>query len=130
MRKYAPYFVSADDLAFHRVARHSIYLVLGGLHLMLVVNERQPSSLGQHDVEIDLAGQSFVKAQRKVVERRAFWKHVVGTHIGGIASGVAAAEPPLLQHGAFLHSVLLCEIVPGCQSLTPAPNYDPTVRDF
>src|SRR5258705_10079404 len=56
------------------------------------------------------------------VKRRAFVEQVVRADDGGIAAGVAAAEPTTLKHGDVGDAVLLCEIVGGREAMPAAAD--------
>src|SRR3546814_3569790 len=62
------------------------------------MRQGQNATLAEHDVEVELLAQSLPQLQRMLVDRRRFVPEIVGAADGGVAAGVAAADPALLQH--------------------------------
>ncbi|MNR34900.1 hypothetical protein D3C85_1527090 [compost metagenome] len=63
------------------------------------------------------------------VQVRRLVPQVVGAHDGGVARGVAAAQPALLDHRHVGDAVLLGQVVGGGQAV-PATADDDHVVDF
>ena len=115
-RKYRNHALERFDInefAIDAVAPQPVGFVPASLLLMLVVDNGQPRSLGQHDVEIDLAGEPFKELQRKIVDRDAFRKHIVRAHVGGIAPGIPSSDPSLFQNRDVSDAVLFRQIIRG-----------------
>src|SRR5690606_3387567 len=74
---------------------------------------------GIHDVVVELLGKTVPQPDRVVVDRRGFVVEVVGANDRGVAAGVAAAEPALLDHRDIGDAMLAREIV-GRRQPVPA----------
>ena len=62
-----------------------------------------------------------------VVERGTLVEQVIGANDRGVAAGVAAADPALLEHGDVRQAVLLGQVVGSPQAVTAAPDDDGVV---
>src|SRR5436853_5596792 len=63
-----------------------------------------------------------------LVEMRALVPEIVGAYHGGVAPGVAAAEPALLQDRDIGDAVLLGEIIGGGKPMPAAADDDGLIR--
>src|SRR5690606_35792823 len=81
----------------------------------------------EHDVVVDLLRQPFPQLEGLLVQKGSFVPKVVGANDGGVAPGIAAAKPALLQHGDAAHAVLAGEVVGGGQAVTTAADDDHVV---
>ena len=89
----------------------------------VVMGERQVAALGIEDVETELVREVAKQADRLVVEPHPFRRQVVGADDGGVARGIAAAEPALVEHRDIGDPVVLGEVVGGGESV-PAGAHD------
>ena len=103
-------------------------VALDDLNVVDVVGEHHHPARRIHDVVIQLARQAFPELQRMLVERRRFLPEVVRAQDRGVAAGVAAAEPALLQHGDSAHAVVFGEIIGGREPVPARPDDDDVVR--
>jgi hypothetical protein len=87
------------------------------------MRQHDQAALTQHDVEVEVLGQTFVQLQREVVETCAFREQIIGTHNGGVASRVAAADPAALQECDVGEAVVLGKIIRGGEPM-PAAAHD------
>ena len=71
---------------------------LGRLLVMNRVREHHDAARGEHDVVVELLRQGLPHLQRVVVQRGAFVEQVVRADDGGVAAGVAAADPAFFHH--------------------------------
>ena len=84
--------------------------------------EIEHAALAEHDVEVEVLAQAFPKSQGMLVELGVGAQQVVGAHDRGVASGVAAAQPALLQHRDIGDAVLLGEVVGRRQAVAAAAD--------
>ncbi len=96
-------------------------------HLLQGVREVEHATLAEHHVVVEVLAQPFPELKRLLVQSRRFVPQVVGTHDGGIAPGVAAADPALLQHGDIADAVLPGKVVRGGQPVPAAADDDDVV---
>ena len=88
------------------------------------------AALAQHDVEIELLRETLVELQRKIVEPRAFRIQVIGAHDGGVAPGIAAADPAALEHRHIGDAVILRQVIGGGEAMAAAADDDDVVARF
>jgi hypothetical protein len=96
-------------------------------HLMGRMREVEQAALAEHDVEVQLLAQALPQLQRVLVKMRALVPEIIGAHDGGVAAGVAAADPALLQHGDIGDAVLLGEVVSRRQAVAAAADDDDVI---
>ena len=104
-----------------------VHVALEALHVMDVVRQHQHAALGEHDVVVQLLAEPFPEIERMVVEPGALVVEVVRADDRGVAPGVAAAEPALLDHRDVGDAVLLGEIVGGPQPVAAGADDDHVV---
>jgi hypothetical protein len=75
---------------------------LGVTDVLQGVAQVVDAALGEHHVVVQVLGQAFPQFHRVFVQVRRLVPQVVGTHDGGVARGVAAAQPALLDHGTLV----------------------------
>ena len=85
--------------------------------------EIENTSLGEHDVEVQLLAQPFPQFEGVLVQMSRFIPEVVGANDGGIASGVAATYPTFFEHGDIGYAVFFGQIVGG-RNLTATATDD------
>ena len=98
------------------------------LQIMLAVREVQQPPLGEHDVVIEFRGQAFPESDCVVVEGRGLGQEIVRAHHRGVPTGVAAAEPALLQHCDVANTVLPGQVVRGRQPVPATADDHHRVR--
>ena len=91
--------------------------------LALVMREVEDAAMAHHDVEVELAAERLPEVERVIVDRGALVEEVVGADDRGVAAGIAAADPALLDHGDIGHAVQLGEVV-GRREAVPAAADD------
>ena len=91
------------------------------------VRKIEDAALAQHHVEIELARQTLIEPEREIVEGDRLGIEVVRSHDGGVAAGVAAAEPALLDHADACALVSLGKVIGGRQSMSAAADDDEVV---
>ena len=111
-----------DPIELHRVGEPR-----GHLELSLRMRKIEDAALAQHHVEIELARQPFIEPEREVVEGDRFGIEIVRPHDGGVAAGVAAAEPALLDHADARALVSLREVIGGREPMAAAADDDEVV---
>ncbi len=113
-------------MAIDAVQPIGVHAAMDVAHVLQVVTEVVDAALAEHDVVIQILAQSFPQLHRFFVEVRGFVPQIVGAHDGGVAAGVATANPALFQHRDVGHAVLLGEVVGGRQAM-PATADDQRV---
>src|ERR1700733_4535392 len=88
------------------------------------MGEHHHAARREHDVVIENLRKMFPQFNGMVVERGAFLEQVVRAEDGGVAPGVAAADPTFLEHRDIREAVLLREIVRGSQAVAAAADDD------
>ncbi len=111
-----------QPLVVDAVAAVGVDVALEHLHVVHGVGQHHHPALGEHDVVVQLLGQAFPQLYGVVVETGAFIEQVVGADDGGVAAGVAAAQPALFQDGDVAHAVLLGEVVGRAQAMAAAAD--------
>jgi hypothetical protein len=112
-----------DAIELHRVGQARGDLKLGGR-----VRNIEDAALTQHHVEIEFARQPLIEPERQVVEGDRLGIEVVRPHDGGVAAGVAAAEPALLDHADARAFVGLGEVISGRQPMSAAADNDEVIN--
>src|SRR5690242_11118778 len=106
-RCYPPHLFERVEFGIDAVDLHRIHGARGDLHLIGAVAERDHAALRQHDIVVEVLRQPLIEAMRQPVERDAFRIVVVGAHHRGVAAGIAAADPALLEEGDIADPVRL-----------------------
>ena len=86
------------------------------------------AALAEHDVVVEVLGQAFPQFHRVLVEVRRLIPQVVGAHDGGVACGVTAAQPALLDHRDVLHAKLFGQVIGRGQTVTATADDDHVVH--
>src|SRR4030095_7164387 len=81
------------------------------------VREHEHTPRRKHYVVIEILRQPFPELERMVVDGNAFIPQIVGADDSGVATSVAAAEPPFLQHRYVRDAVFLREVIGGRESV-------------
>ena len=113
---------AAEDVHIDAVHAHGVGPARDRLQVMAAVRQDHKSALAEHDVEVQLAREPLVEAQREVVEARALREEVVGAHDRRVAPGVAAAEPAALEDRHVADPVVLRQVVRGRESVAAAAH--------
>ena len=87
------------------------------------MRQAQHATLAEHDVEVEVLRQTLEQLQRLLVKVRALVPQVVGPDDGGVAPGVAAADPPFLEDGNVGDAVFLGQVI-GRRQTVPAATHD------
>ena len=103
-------------------------VALADLDVMGVVRQHEHAARRIHDVVVEFLRQALPELQRMVVERGRFLPQVVGADDGGVAPGVAAAEPALLQDRDIGEAVLLGEVIGGREPMPAGADDDRVIR--
>ena len=94
------------------------------LNVMRVVRQHEHAARRIHDVVVELLGQALPQLHRVLVERGRFLPEVVRADDRGVAPGIAAAEPALLQHRDIAEAVLLGEVIGGREAVPARADDD------
>ena len=94
------------------------------LQVVDVVDQVEHAALAEHQVVVQLLRETLPELQRMLVERGALVPQVVGADHRGVAPGVAAAEPALLQHRDIADPVARGEVVGGGEPVPAGADDD------
>src|SRR5579863_4462679 len=119
--------VRTPELGVDAVELHGVYEAGGDLEIGLRMREIEDAALAQHDVEIELAREALIEAQREVVEGDRFGIEIVRAHDRRVAPGVAAAEPAFLDHADPGLLMGLGEVIGGREPVSAAADDDEVV---
>ena len=117
-------FLRRQPLVVDAVQPVGIDVALEALHVVHVVREHHDAALREHDVVVELLRQALPQLEGMLVDGGALVLEVVGADDGGVARRVAAADPPLLEHGDVGEAVLLGEVVGRRQTMPAAADDD------
>ena len=96
-------------------------------HVGQVVREVEHAALAEHQVDVELLVQALPQLERVLVQRAAFVPEIVGADDRGVAAGVAAPDPALLEDGDVRHPVVLRQVVRGGEPVPAAADDDRVV---
>ena len=122
--------VGAEQFGVGTVDLHRVDDARGDLHLALGMGDGDHATLREHDVVVDLARQPLVEFQGIVVERDALGVEIIGPDRAGVAAGIAAAEPALLDHSDIGDAVVLCQIVGRGEAVSAAADHHRVISRF
>ena len=94
------------------------------------VSEIEHSPLAEHEVKVQLLAQGFPQLQGMLVEVGIGLKQIIGAHDGGVAPGIAAADPALFEHRNVRDAVQFGEIVSRRQTVAAAADDDDIIVGF
>ena len=97
---------------------------LEGAELVLGLAQHEHAARGEHDVEVQLLRQVLVERASELVDGDRRVLEVVGADDRGVAPGVAAAEPALLDHRDVGQLVVLGEVVGGGEAMAAGADDD------
>jgi hypothetical protein len=122
MRDHALHLLARQQFGVDAVQPHGVAAPRIGVHLRVGVGEVQHAALREHHVEVEVLAQPLPQLHRMLVEVGVGRQQVVGAHDGGVAPGIAAADPTLLQHGDVAQAVQLGEIIGSGKPMTAAAD--------
>ena len=97
---------------------------LEALHVMHVMGEHQHAPARIHDVVIQFLAEVFPQIDGVIVKPRAFIIKIVRPDDRGVAPGIAAAQPALVDHRDIGDAVLLGQIIGGTQTMPARADDD------
>ena len=109
------------------VAAVGVDVALRDLHIVHGVGEHHHAARREHDVVVEDLREVLPHLHRVVVEAGALVEEVVGTDDGGVAAGVAAADPTLLEHSDAGETVLGGEVIGRPEPMAAAADDDRVV---
>ena len=87
----------------------------------------EDAALAQHHVEIELAREPLIEPERQIIEGDRLGIEIIRPHDGGVAAGVAAAEPALLDHADTRALVSFRQVIGGREPMAAAADDDEVV---
>ena len=122
--------VARQELRVDAVEPHRVAATHRRIDVGRRVDEIQHAARAVHHVEVEVLRELLPQLERELVEVRIGVEVVVRTHDRGIAPGVAAAEPALLEHRDLGEAMLLREVVRGREPVSAAADDDRVVARF
>ena len=116
-----------QHLAVDALQTVGVHATLDVTHVLQGVAQVEHATLGEHHVVVQVLGEAFPQLHGVLVKRRRLVPQIVGAHQGGVARGVATAQPALLDHRDIGDAVLLGQIVGRGQSMPAATDDDDIV---
>ena len=126
-RRHRLHLADREPFSVDAVQPHGVAAAPGRVDLGVVVGEVHHRALAEHHVVVEVVREPFPQLQRVLVEVRVRLQQVVRAHDGGVASGVAAAEPALLHHRDVGDAVKPGEVVRRRQTVAAAADDDHVV---
>ncbi len=100
-------------------------VALEALHVMHIVRQHHHTARGVHDVIVQLVGERLPELHRVLVDRLALLPEVIRADDRGVAPGIAAAEPALLEDSDVTNAVFLGEVIGGREPMpTSTDDHD------
>ena len=107
-----------------------VHVTFSHLNVMHIVRQHEHAARRVHHVVVQLLRQALPQLQRVLVERREFLPEVIGADDRGVAPGIAAAEPALLQDRDIGDAVLLGEVIGGREPVPARADDDGVIRSL
>ena len=123
-RQHRPDLTAVEQFRVDAVKPHGVAAAGEGVTLRVGVIEIDHAALADHHVVIEVALQPLPKLHRPFVELDVRRQEIVRADDGGVAAGIARADPSLFENGDVGQAVLLGEIVGGRQAMTAAADDD------
>ena len=122
--------LAVEKLAASAVQPHGVAAAGKGVALNVGVINVDDAALAHHRVVVEVALQSLPELHRPFVEAFVAGEEIIGADDGRVASGIAGADPVLLQHGDVGDAVHLGEIMRGGEAVAAAADNDHVVGSF
>ena len=100
---------------------HAVADVLEG------VRQVEHTALAEEEVVVELRRKTFPELQGVLIDPRALVPQVVRADDGGVAGGIAAADPAALEHGDVGDPVLAGQVVGGREAVPAPADHDDLV---
>ncbi|MNY61258.1 hypothetical protein D3C86_1979200 [compost metagenome] len=91
---------------------------------MDVVRQHHHAARRIHDVVIEILAQAFPKFQGMLVNIHALFIEIIGADDGGVAAGIAAAEPAFFHNGDIGNAVFLGKVIGRSEPMPAAADDD------
>jgi hypothetical protein len=105
-------------------------VTLQHLDVMDIVRQHHDAAGRVHGVVVEVLGEIVPQLQRMVIEARAFVIEIIRADDGGVAAGIAAAQPALFDHGNVGDAVFLGEVIGGAETMPAGADDDDVVFRF
>ncbi|MNF86547.1 hypothetical protein D3C84_689870 [compost metagenome] len=122
------HLAGVQQFAVHTVQAVGVDPARRVAHVLQGVAQVVDATLGEHHVVVQVLGQAFPQFHRVLVQLRRLVPQVVGADDGGVARGVAAAQPALLHHRDVLHAEFLGQVVGGGQAVAATADDDHVIN--
>ena len=116
-----PFVRDTGELIGIDVATESLFVVM-------IVREQHHAARREHHVVVQLLRQCRPQPMRVSIDALGGLPQIVGADDGGVAAGIAAAEPAFLQHGDVRHAVLLGHVIGGGEPMSAGADDDDVVE--
>ena len=125
------HFLGIEHMGVDALQRVGVDPALDVAHVLQGVAQVEHAALAEHDVEVQVFGQSFPQFQGMFVDGGGLVPQVVGAHDSGVACRIAAAQIAFFQHRDAAHlRVVFGQVVGGGQAMPAAADDHHVVRGF
>ena len=119
--------VGADVFGGHTLQHVGVDGAQVAAHLVVGLGQHQQAAGGEHDVVVQVLAEGFVQAAGLFVDRGGGVLQVVRADDGGVAPGVAAAEPAFFDDRDVGDAVVLAKVVGGGKAVAACADDDGVV---
>ncbi len=112
-----------DEPRLHPLQRVGTFGPFVAAQLMLGLGQHHHAARREHDVVVQILTERLIEAARLLIDRRRRVLQIVRADDGGVAPGVAAAQPALFQHRHIGDAKVLAQIIRRRQPV-PARAHD------
>ena len=120
----------ADKFGFHALQGIGMGGAFIAADLMLCLRQHQHAAGGKHDVVVQILAHGFVKRARLFIDRGGRILQIIRADDGGVAPGIAAAEPALFDHRHIGDSEILSQVIGGRQTVAACAHDDHIIGGF
>ena len=113
---------SVEQFGVDAVDAHGVAAPRIGVALGVGMVEVDDAALADHRVVVEVLLHALPQLHRQLVEAGIAGKHVVGADDGGVAAGIAGADPALFQHRDIADAVFAGEEIGGGQAMAAAAD--------
>ena len=123
-------FGRTDDLGVDAVEPVGVDAPLDVAHVLQRMAEVVDAALAEHDVVVQIPAQPLPESHRLLVQQRRFGPEIIGADDGGVATGVAPADPAFFEHSDIAHAMVFRQIIRRREAVAAATDDDRVVALF
>ena len=122
--------LGADPFGLNPLQRIGMGGALVATDLVLGLRQHDDTTGAEHHVVVQILAHSLIKTTRFFIDRRRRILQIVRADDGGIASGVAAAQPTLFDNRDIGDAEILAKVIGGGQTMAASAHDDHIVVAF